>query len=63
MTENDLETLIRAFKRCSDAREYRRGWDDALQEAGETLVEEGGSRSFPFVWKDAMLDRLAGLIK
>ena len=58
-----LETFSRAVKRVEFAREYRRRWDDALQEAAERLVEEGGSRSFPFVWKDAMLARLVGLIK
>ena len=69
MISKQIETFLRvrasrrAFRRVEIAREYRRGWDDALQETAEQLVEEGGSRSFPFVWKDAMLDKLARLIK
>ena len=63
MTKDELKNLDGIFERVARAREYRRGWDDALQEAAEQLVDEGGCRSFPFVWKINMLNKLASLIK
>lgn len=66
MADNDneaLEVLELLLAGGALAREYRRGWNDALQKTGECLIEEGGSRSFPFIWKYDMPKKLAALIK